>query len=158
GTTPYIVTQAMCMLRAIGVPLFLAAVPLAFVHSSGCSGGGAAVGPAAAEAGSPSTDDAGVQHMRVPYAGLPSADAGPRTPVHAGFVSIRVDAMQLMFAAGEMQTSGEPFASGFAGRNLQDYDRYYLPPDQYLVKLSNGRSFFTTTTDLFGFSTAVESY
>jgi hypothetical protein len=61
-----------------------------------------------------------------------------------------------MFAAGEMQISGEPFASHFAGRNLNDYDRTYLPTDQYII--GNGGDEPTPVTDLFGFGTAVESY
>lgn len=63
-----------------------------------------------------------------------------------------------MFAAGEMQTSGEPFASGFAGRNLGNYDRSYLPTDQYILNNGSSDTPATPTTDLFGFSTAVESY
>jgi len=39
-----------------------------------------------------------------------------------------------MFAAGEMQTSGEPFASNFAGRDLADYSRYVLPSTTELVQ------------------------
>jgi hypothetical protein len=92
-----------------------------------------------------------------PYDGLPAADAGPRTPVHAEYLSTRVDTEQLMFAAGEMQTSGEPFAQHFGGRDLAYYDRYYIPVDQYLVPSTTGR-FFDGYTDLFGFSSAVESY
>ncbi len=91
------------------------------------------------------------------YDGLPAEDAGQRTPVHAEFLSTRVDTEQLMFAAGEMQTSGEPFAENFGGRNLAYYDRYYIPVDQYLVPSTTGR-FFDGYTDLFGFSSAVESY
>jgi hypothetical protein len=91
------------------------------------------------------------------YDGLPAVDAGPRTPVHAEYVSTRVNTEQLMFAAGEMQTSGEPFAQNFGGRNLAYYDRYYIPVDQYLVPSTTGR-FFDGYTDLFGFSSAVESY
>jgi hypothetical protein len=67
--------------------------------------------------------------------------------------------MQLMFAAGEMQTSGEPFAQNFAGRSLADYSRYQLPPNQYTVPASGAnQGFAESTIDLFGFSTAVESY
>src|SRR5208283_1495755 len=91
------------------------------------------------------------------YDGLPVPEAGPRTPVHAEYLSTRVITGQLMFAAGEMQTSGEPFAQNFAGRNLAYYDRYYIPVDQYLVPSTTGR-FFDGYTDLFGFSSAVESY
>jgi hypothetical protein len=114
---------------------------------------------------------------RVATAPAPIADAGPplptytiqpydgavppsvtRVPVHAEMVNGQVDVRTLMFAAGEMQTSGEPFASGFAGRNLLDYDRYYLPTDQYLMHPDEGNTLFVQFTDLFGFSTAVESY
>ena len=92
------------------------------------------------------------------YDGLPEPEAGPRTAVKAEFVSTRVDTMQLMFAAGEMQTSGEPFVQNFAGRNLAYYDRYFLPVDQYLVPVVHGPPFYEQYTDLFGFSGAVESY
>jgi hypothetical protein len=71
-------------------------------------------------------------------------------------VDARADVQALMFAAGEMQISGEPFASHFAGRNLNDYDRTYIPPDQYILR--NGTDEAQPITDLFGFSTAVESY
>jgi hypothetical protein len=107
--------------------------------------------------------DAAPEHTRIPYDGLPPPDAGPRTPVHAEFMStpVRTDTMQLMFAAGEMQTSGEPFAGNFAGRILPyfAYSRYQLPTDQYDVPCSNcGMTLFNSVIDLFGFSTAVESY
>jgi hypothetical protein len=91
------------------------------------------------------------------YDGLPEPDGGPRTAVAAEFVSTRVFTGELMFAAGEMQTSGEPFAQNFAGRDLNHYDRYYIPVDQYLLPSSTGR-LFDGYTDLFGFSSAVESY
>jgi hypothetical protein len=78
--------------------------------------------------------------------------------VHAELVTSRVDTMQLMFAAGEMQTSGEPFANIFAGRNLSGYYRYYLPPDLYFTQSINGGLIGSSFIDLFGFSTAVESY
>jgi hypothetical protein len=80
----------------------------------------------------------------------------PRVPVVAEMKNDRIDVQSLMFAAGEMQTSGEPFASNFAGRNLSDYDRNYIPTDQYI--LNNGADDPVPITDLFGFSTAVESY
>jgi hypothetical protein len=85
-------------------------------------------------------------------------EAGPRTPVHAELVTARVDTAAMMFAAGEMQTSGEPFVSQFAGRNLSDYDRYTLPPDQYELPVNNGQAFYISIPDPFGFSLAVESY
>lgn len=102
--------------------------------------------------------DAPYDVVRIPYDGLPSPEAGPRTPVHAELVTSRVDTMQLMFAAGEMQTSGEPFMQNFAGRNLADYNRYWIPVDQYLVPQSSGSRLWNSYTDLFGFSCAVESY
>ena len=94
-------------------------------------------------------------YEQVPYDGtsLPSA---ARVPVYSQVLSDRVDVQQLLFAAGEMQISGEPFASGFAGRNLGDYDRNYIPPNQYI--LDNGGDDPIPITDLFGFGTAVESY
>jgi len=102
--------------------------------------------------------DATPEYVRIPYDGLPEPDAGPRTAVAAEFVSTRVQTMQLMFAAGEMQTSGEPFMQNFAGRNLAYYDRYYLPVDEYLVPVSHGPPFYQAFKDVFGFSSAVESY
>ena len=86
-----------------------------------------------------------------------------------------------MFAAGEMQLSGEPFAENFAGRNLNDYDRTFLPPDEYLLPIYGDDAGMRTercsirvrdharvggnpsgpvlpVKDLFGFATAVESY
>ena len=94
-------------------------------------------------------------YEQVPYDGtsLPSA---ARVPVYSQVLSDRVDVQQLLFAAGEMQISGEPFASGFAGRNLGDYDRNYIPPNQYI--LDNGGDDPIPITDLFGFGTAIESY
>ena len=55
-----------------------------------------------------------------------------------------------------MQISGEPFASGFAGRNLGDYDRNYIPPNQYILNIGSDDPI--PIMDLFGFGTAVESY
>ena len=94
-------------------------------------------------------------YEQVPYDGI-SLPAATRVPVYSEVLSDRVDAQQLLFAAGEMQISGEPFASGFAGRNLGDYDRNYIPPNQYI--LNNGSDDPIPITDLFGFGTAVESY
>ncbi len=101
------------------------------------------------------TDIPDVVHERAPY----SPDSGPvvpRVPVVSQTISTRVDSQSLLFAAGEMQISGEPFASGFAGRNLADFDRNRLPPDQYVLNLGGANE--VPVTDLFGFSTAVESY
>jgi hypothetical protein len=107
-------------------------------------------------------EDALIEHTRVPYDGLPPPDNGPRVAMHAEFTTtpVRTDTMQLMFAAGEMQTSGEPFAQNFAGRTLAYYDRYAPHPDLYYVPASSaGVSTFTApVVDLFGFSSAVESY
>ncbi len=110
--------------------------------------------------GSESSTDGGggsndATYEQVPYDGtsLPSAT---RVPVYSEVLSDRVNVQQLLFAAGEMQIAGEPFASGFAGRNLNDYDRNYIPPNQYI--LNNGGDDPTPVTDLFGFATAVESY
>ena len=100
--------------------------------------------------------DASVDYKATPYDGL-APEAGPaRVPVHAELVSNRVYVDHLLFAGGEMQISGEPFASGFAGRNLGDYDRNWLPPNEYILNL--GTVNVDPILDLFGFSTAVESY
>jgi hypothetical protein len=125
-----------------------------------CSGHGSAAGPAsnldAALAPDALVEDA---FAGPSYDGLPTLPAPPRTPVKSEFLSLEVDTMSLMFAAGEMQTSGEPFASNFAGRNLADYDRFLLPPNLYLVHAYGGsQGFAQSYVDLFGFSTAVESY
>ena len=132
--------------------------PAAFgmlVLDAACSTDGSAVGTSDAGALSESgIDDAPWDHVRAPY----DASGGPETkrvPVGSKVTSSRVDVQSLMFAAGEMQTSGEPFAQHFAGRNLAFYDRLYLPPDQYLVASGEDQK---PLTDLFGFSTAVESY
>ncbi len=97
-------------------------------------------------------------HVRIPYDGPTGPETGPRTPVHAELVTSRVDTMQLMFAAGEMQTSGEPLANLFAGRNLPGYLRWYLPPNLYFVQSSGSSYYGDGFLDLFGFSTAIESY
>jgi len=137
---------------AVLAPVVLAAMSLG--DTSACNAGNSA---AALDAGG--AVDAPPDYTRPPYDGLPAPDSGPRVPVHAEFVSTRADTEQLMFAAGEMQTSGEPFASNFAGRNLADYDRYVVPPNQYIVNVSGtGGGFSESFIDLFGFSTAVESY
>ncbi len=91
-----------------------------------------------------------------------------RVPVTSEMVATKVDSLGLFFASGEMQITGEPFAEFFAGRNLAYYDRTFLPPDEYLIPASqdNDASVFDNavggnvlpTKDLFGFSTAVESY
>jgi hypothetical protein len=140
-------------LRAFALaPVALAA--LALGEASGC---GRTTFPDAPDDGG--SGDVAVEHVRVPYDGLPSPGTGTATPVHAEFLSRRVDTMNLMFAAGEMQTSGEPFAQNFAGRNLFDYSRYALPPNLYTVPASGkNQGFAQSTIDLFGFSTAVESY
>ena len=76
-------------------------------------------------------------------------------PVAATLASARVDVAQLMFASGEMQISGEPFAEGFLGRNLDGYDRLALPTDRYSP---SGKFDGDQIPDLVGYSTAVESY
>jgi hypothetical protein len=100
--------------------------------------------------------DAAVDYAVTAYDGLAPDAAVARVPVHAELVSNRVYVDHLLFAAGEMQISGEPFASGFAGRNLGDYDRNWLPPNEYILNL--GTVNVDPIPDLFGFSTAVESY
>jgi hypothetical protein len=107
------------------------------------------------DGGGPGDASSDVVYDVLPYDGISSTSV-PRIPVYAEVVSNRVDTQSLLFAAGEMQISGEPFASGFAGRNLGDYDRNYIPPNQYILNL--GTEDPIPVTDLFGFGTAVESY
>jgi hypothetical protein len=101
--------------------------------------------------------DAADEYVNVPFDGAPPA-AVKRVPVYSETISKRVYVQDLMFASGEMQTSGEPFASLFAGRNLGDYDRTYLPPDMYILNNNSTTLPPIPVKDLFGFSTAVESY
>ena len=133
---------------------------------------------ATVEGGAGSLPDAAVFPSPLGYDGAAPPSVA-RVPVQAELVSSRVDVQQLMFAAGEMQISGEPFAQHFAGRNLSDYDRTFLPTDEYLLPLSDdagmedgavfdpgfGIMLASGTSgpvlpikDLFGWSTAVESY
>jgi hypothetical protein len=135
-------------------PLSLGALALA--DAAACNGGGPPATAVTADASLPV--DAAPEHVRIPYDGQPAPEAGPRTPVHAELVASRVDTMQLMFAAGEMQTSGEPFTQLFAGRNLLGYYRWYLPPNLYFTQSINGGLIGESFIDLFGFSSAVESY
>ncbi len=138
-----------------------ALTPLALaIGGAGCSSSSSSPdAPADAGLGDATVPDAGEDapwdHVRIPYDGE-APPPGPRTKVTAELTNARVDVQQLMFAAGEMQISGEPFAQHFAGRNLGNYDRTYLPTDQYLI--TTGDDAPTALTDLFGFSTAVESY
>jgi hypothetical protein len=136
------------------VALLLPAVCVAGALFHAACGKGPSAGPAPDDASA----DVPWDHTRVPYdSALPPP--GPRTAVRADLKTQRVQVAPLMFAAGEMQTSGEPFVSQFAGRSLLGYDRYYLPPDEYLLKpKTTGAGIFTAYKDLFGFSTAVESY
>jgi hypothetical protein len=119
--------------------------------SPGTDGGG----PETSSADSSGGGSMDATYEQVPYDGT-SIATSPRIPVYSEVLSDRVNVQQLLFAAGEMQISGEPFASGFAGRNLGDYDRNYIPPNQYI--LNNGGDDPIPITDLFGFGTAVESY
>jgi hypothetical protein len=148
-----------CVAATLGVGVLLAAA------CSGDGGGAPAAPPSADDAGATldatldatgAPDDA--TYERTPYGGYDGAGPPPvkRVAVQSEMTSNRVDAQSLLFAAGEMQISGEPFAHGFAGRNLSDYDRNYIPTDQYI--LNNGSDDPVPMTDLFGFSTAVESY
>ncbi len=137
---------------------------------AGLACGGDDSGAAAADGGNDAAGDASSELAplwdgnTVPYdAGGPSVTQ--RVPVASSLVSREVDAQGMMFAAGEMQISGEPFAQFFAGRNLNFYDRAFLPPDQYLIPVADGGVFdqllgqdVNPIPDVFGFSTAVESY
>jgi hypothetical protein len=114
-------------------------------------------------------------------AGIPLWDGSPVAPYEAStttpvarvgvtseMVATKVDSLGMFFSSGEMQITGEPFAEFFGGRNLAYYDRTFLPPNEYLIPTSgnNDAGVFDTavggdvipTKDLFGFSTAVESY
>ncbi len=82
--------------------------------------------------------------------------SGARVKVVAETETRTVQIEDLMFAAGEMQISGEPFAQGFAGRDLGAYDRTALPPNLYIVRAGTEEE--EDIVDLFGFATAVESY
>lgn len=136
-------------------------LPLAMLVAASCGDNGSnAITPPGpdAEAGTPIADatlDVPFDHPRVPYEASKEPTVA-RVKVTAESVSTRADVQALMFAAGEMQISGEPFAEGFAGRKLDNYDRTYLPPDQYIN--DNGGDAMLPITDIFGYSTAVESY
>jgi hypothetical protein len=146
---------------AIGVPFVGAIAALAACSASpndngpspGLLDGGfdATVGPIS-EGG---LEDVPWDHTRMPYDGATEGSI-TATPVAAEVTSTRVDTQSLMFAAGEMQISGEPFAQHFAGRNLADYDRTSIQPDLYVLNF--GTDAATPVKDLFGYSTAVESY
>ncbi len=144
------------------LPLFLSSLVLSLAAAAAAScGSDLPSTPDGHDGGTPDAtspdapEDAPWDHVRVPYDGS-EPPPGPRTKVTAELKSSRVDVQQLMFAAGEMQISGEPFAQLFAGRALANYDRTALPTDQYIIPTGNDAS--TALTDLFGFSTAVESY
>ncbi len=169
-------------------PLSAAGAVLAAACASNPGNAPSDAGAPASSADSGASPDATLSSVGLPdAAAFPSPlgyDAGSvapvaRVPVQAELVSSRTDVQDVMFAAGEMQTSGEPFAQHFAGRNLANYDRTFLPPDEYLLPLpanadgvdgavsdpgfgvalaSGGNGMVLPTKDLFGFSTAVESY
>ncbi len=135
----------------------------------GAPGGGDDGGPASLNDATIGAADVAEDHVRVPYDGAGLPPGPPRVAVASEMVTKRADTQSLMFAAGEMQVSGEPFAEFFAGRDLNDYDRTFLPPNEYLVPVppgtpgavddtAAGYGIVLPKTDLFGFSTAVESY
>ena len=143
----------------------------ALLVGAACETGGGSAAPTsdagsdtgAETSGMDATVDSGVVIDALPDYVVPPYDGSTttvvaRVPVHAEIVSRQVEVAPLMFAAGEMQTSGEPFAELFAGRNLNDYDRSYLPTDQYILNNGSATEEPMPITDLFGFSTAVESY
>ncbi|HEY3822128.1 MAG TPA: hypothetical protein VGL81_33415 [Polyangiaceae bacterium] len=144
------ISSSLSIVLGAGTCLFAACSSTSTPAGPGADGGG---NEASTDGGGGAVTD--VTYEQVPYDGTSMATA-PRVPVYSTVVSDRVDVQQLLFAAGEMQISGEPFASGFAGRNLGDYDRNYIPPNQYI--LNNGADDPIPVTDLFGFGTAVESY
>jgi hypothetical protein len=146
--------------------LTTAATLVAAVTAVSCGDDGPPGLTAASDAGDTATKlDAGGEPgdatVTADGGGAATGDSGataqtPRTPVKAELSSSVVTTESLLFAAGEMQISGEPFAQTFAGRNLAYYDRTYLPPNMYLDGL--GTEDEEPILDLFGFSTAVESY
>ena len=172
-------------MRRIGVLFFALATGAATLEAA-C----AAKGPGmleSADGGPDATSLADATVVLPEAAPFPTSigfDAGsvvtvPRVAVQAQLVSSRTNVQEVMFAAGEMQTSGEPFAQHFAGRNLNNYDRTFLPPDEYLLPLpddagdidgavpdpgfgyllpSGANGLVLPIKDLFGWSTAVESY
>ena len=126
-----------------------------------CGSDGSVQGPHS-DAGAPGDSAAADATLLWDGAGT-AYDAGvlasaTRVPVAAELVTRQVDVQGMMFAAGEMQISGEPFAEFFGGRNLNYYDRTYVPPDRYLVPDPAFDGGVDPLVDLFGFSTAVESY
>lgn len=131
-------------------------LPFGAVILAFACGGDDATPDAAADAGPDADVSPLAEGGRRPYDSGEAANVA-RVPVAAELVSSDVDVQGMMFAAGEMQIGGEPFAQLSAGRNLAYYDRLQLPPDQYLVANSAGGT-VVAVTDLFGFSTAVESY
>jgi hypothetical protein len=147
--------------RLVGALVSISAAAIA--ASSGCGNGAHSTmgGPdAGGNDGTVKPDtsvDAGDEYVLVPFDGA-APKGPPRVPVYAKTLSKQVYTADLMFASGEMQTSGEPFASLFAGRNLGDYDRAYLPVDMYILNNNSSIQPPIPVKDLFGFSTAVESY
>ncbi len=138
--------------HAVAPALFASVLALAFACSDDV-----AVNPVPLDAGASADADAAATlgGDRVPYDGGAQPSV-PRVPVHAETTSANVEMQGMLFAASEMQISGEPFAQFFGGRNLAFYDRAYLPTDKYLLPDPLGG--INAVTDLFGFSTAVESY
>ena len=122
-----------------------------FVATSACKGSDAPAAVDDAGAG-----DSAVSNDATLDGGGDGGDGAPvaSTPVVAKPASTKVEVQRLMFASGEMQISGEPFAEHFMGRNLDGYDRTQLPTDQYSPSAKGGDEI----VDLVGFSTAVESY
>lgn len=149
----------------------LALAPVGAVALAFACGGDGTLAQAPADAGSDGSVDAALDAPPLWDGNRPPYESGsptgvPRVPVQAELVTRQVDAQGMMFAAGEMQVSGEPFAEFFAGRNLNFYDRAFVPPDEYLIPVSYDSGVFdpllaqdvNPIRDLFGFSTAVESY
>ena len=145
----------LAALGAVAVTACGAGSPSSPTAQTGKDGGSKPLGDATLDART-TTRDAALDYQVTAYDGIAPAAAVVRVPVHAEVVSNRAIVAPFLFAGGEMQISGEPFASGFAGRNLADYDRDWLPPNRYILNL--GTVNVDPIIDLFGFSTAVESY
>src|SRR5947208_4373182 len=70
-------------------------------------------------------NDSGVDTAQADSVVVPDAGDSapvPSTPVIGKPITTQISVAPLMFAAGEMQISGEPFARDFMGRNLDGYD------------------------------------
>ena len=128
---------------------FLVTPVVAGVFATSCGNGGPSV-ESVVDAGSPDARTAAAAPLvgrRARALRGERAPSVPRVPVAAELVPapphhVTVNVQEMMFSAGEMQISGEPFAEFFGGRNLNYYDRAFLPPDRYLIPVSRDAGIF----------------